>query len=142
MSRSGNNLEPSSPIWVHICHFNPRSVSVFYSLSHNIISGDGATFGEVALMSDDCIRTASIIADERCELIVIDRDLYNRSVKNVLKKEFEDKSNFIANSPYFRGWAPKYKKQLAMALQKETLPYEGSLTKQGDPVEAIYFILT
>lgn len=92
-------------------------------------------------MSDDCIRTASIISDETSDLIVVDRELYNRSVKNVLKQEFEDKTNFIANSPFFQSWAPKYKKQLAMALLKETFPYDGVIAKQGEEVEAIYFIL-
>ena len=67
--------------------------------------------------------------------------MYNRSVKNVLKKEFEDKTNFIANNPYFNVWPPKYKKQLAMALIKEDYPYEGMITRQGDMVQAIYFIL-
>ena len=92
-------------------------------------------------MSDDCIRTASIICNEPTDLIVVDRELYNRSVKNVLKKEFEDKSNFIASNPYFKAWPPKYKKQLAMALQIETVPYEGIVTKQGEPLEAIYYVL-
>ncbi|KAK2173403.1 hypothetical protein NP493_877g00021 [Ridgeia piscesae] len=102
----------------------------------------GATFGEVALLSEDCIRTASIIADERTDLIVVDRQLYNRSVKYVLQKEFEDKSTFIATNPLFRGWAPRYHKQLTMALQKDICGYEGVLVKQGAPVTAIYFILS
>ena len=49
-------------------------------------SGAGATFGEVALISEDCVRTASIITDEPSDVIVIDRQLYNRSVKEVLQK--------------------------------------------------------
>ena len=96
----------------------------------------------MALFSDDCIRTASIIADDTSELIVIDRELYNRSVQSVLRQEFEDKQNFITKNPLFSSWAPRYKKQLAMALQKETLPYEGVPTKQGTQVTAIYFILS
>lgn len=106
------------------------------------MTGAGATFGEVALISDDCIRTASIIADDCADLVMVDRELYDRSVKAVLQKEFEDKSDFIASSPYFSKWPPKYKKQLAMALVKETIPYENFLTKQGGPVNGIYFILS
>ena len=63
-------------------------------------------------------------------------------MKNVLKKEFEDKTNFIASNPFFNAWPPKYKKQLAMALIKEDSPYEAVLAKQGDPLQGIYFILT
>ena len=58
-----------------------------------------------------------------------------------LQKEFEDKSNFIANNPFFCNWAPKYKKQLAMALEKDVIAYDGVMTKQGEPLAAIYFIL-
>jgi len=60
------------------------------------LKGPGATFGEVALMSEDCVRTASIIADESSDLIVIDRELYNRSVKAVLKAEFEVSDNRLS----------------------------------------------
>ncbi|XP_074650320.1 uncharacterized protein LOC141905375 [Tubulanus polymorphus] len=104
--------------------------------------GPGDTFGEVALLSEDCIRTASIVADESTDLIAIDRDLYNRSVKNFIAKEFEDKSNFIAASEYFSNWSPKYRKQLAMALRKETYNYDTAIVRQGDPVTEIYFIIS
>ena len=100
----------------------PGATLSYICLVFLYLLGPGATFGEVALMKeDDCIRTASIVADETCDLIVVDRSLYNRSVKNVLKKEFEDKQNFIATNKYFQTWAPKYKKQLAMALQVSVL---------------------
>lgn len=93
-------------------------------------------------MSEDCIRTASVLTEEPSDLIVFDRDLYNRSVKSVLKKEFDEKTNFISNSRYFRYWQNKYRKQLAMAMTKMTMPYEATLTKQGQTVNAIYFLLT
>lgn len=57
-------------------------------------------------------------------------------------QEFEEKQRFVANSPYYSNWAPRYKKQLTMALQKQVLPYESTLVKQGDPVTGIYFILS
>lgn len=60
-----------------------------------IYSESGAPFGDVALISDDNIRTASIVADEKTDLLVVDRALYNRSVKEVLAKEFQEKTNFI-----------------------------------------------
>ena len=48
----------------------------------SLLSGPGATFGEVALLKeDDCLRTASILAsDSTVDLIEIDRNLYNRCV--------------------------------------------------------------
>lgn len=37
------------------------------------------------MISEDSVRTASIVADEHIDLIVVGRKLYNRSVKNVLQ---------------------------------------------------------
>ncbi|XP_041368059.1 uncharacterized protein LOC121382607 [Gigantopelta aegis] len=102
--------------------------------------GPGAPFGEVALESEDCIRTASITADENTDLLVVDRHLYNRSVRDVLAKEFEAKKRFIEQNPMFSSWAPKYRKQLTMALYLENYSYDAVLVRQGDHVKNIYFI--
>ncbi|CAL1537153.1 unnamed protein product [Lymnaea stagnalis] len=102
----------------------------------------GTPFGDVALTSDDNIRTASIVADERTDLLVVDRALYNRSMKEVLAKEFQQKTTFIKNNPLFSNWSPKYRKQLAMALYKDGYAYESSLVRQGDRTTYMYFILS
>lgn len=104
-------------------------------------SGTGVPFGDVALMSEDCVRTATIIAEEVTDLLVVDRALYNRAVKEVLAKEYEDKVAFINNNPLFSAWTPRYKKQLTMAMFKEEFTYNTTLVKQGDPVEVIYFLI-
>ena len=98
-------------------------------------------FGEVALMSSDEIRSASIIAEEWSELIVIHRDLYNRSVKQVLEQEFVDKWNFVNENQYFQKMSPDHRKQMVMAMQKKLIPYDSTLQRQGDAVDAIYYIL-
>ena len=104
-------------------------------------SGEGNSVGEVALIDETCVRTASIVADAKTDLVIVDKPLYNRCVKDTLAKEFEDKRQFIVNNPLFTSWAPKYRKQLTMALYKETFPYESVMVRQGDPVEFVYFIL-
>ncbi|XP_061184603.1 uncharacterized protein LOC133192625 [Saccostrea echinata] len=103
--------------------------------------GTGVPFGDVALMSEDCVRTATIIAEEETDLLVVDRALYNRAVKEVLAKEYEDKVSFINNNPLFSAWPPRYKKQLTMAMFKEEFTYNTTLVKQGDPVDIIYFLI-
>ena len=104
-------------------------------------SGEGNSVGEVALIDETCVRTASIVADAKTDLVIVDKPLYNRCVKDTLAKEFEDKRQFIVNNPLFASWAPKYRKQLTMALYKETFPYESVMVRQGEPVEFVYFIL-
>ena len=112
------------------------TMKVFFS------TGSGVPFGEVALVSDDAIRTASIVAEEdNTDLLVVDRSLYNRAVRDVLAAEFQEKKRFIKTNALFSNWIAKYKKQLAMAMYKETYPYDAVLVKQGDPVSNIYFII-
>ena len=50
------------------------------------VSADGRAFGELALLSEDCIRTASIIADEATDLIIVNKDLYVRSMELVMRQ--------------------------------------------------------
>ena len=52
------------------------------SLMHlTMLPGVGRAFGELALMSEDSARNASIVADEDTDLLTINRDLFNRSLK-------------------------------------------------------------
>jgi signal-transduction protein with cAMP-binding, CBS, and nucleotidyltransferase domain len=60
----------------------------------------------------------------------------------VVKREFDQKSDFIRQHPHFRTWQGKYLKQLTMALEKEIYSYEHVITKQATPVDAIYFIIS
>lgn len=42
---------------------------------------EGKSFGEIALMTEDAIRNASIIADERVDLLVISKELFDETLK-------------------------------------------------------------
>ncbi|KAH3887827.1 hypothetical protein DPMN_011849 [Dreissena polymorpha] len=102
----------------------------------------GRSFGELALINADCVRNASIIADETTDLIVVNRDLYNRSLKAFQEKEFNEKKRFVEEFPLFRGWQTKYRKQLAMSLRKEKANFDGIIIKQGCPTDGICFLLS
>ncbi len=87
------------------------------------------------------VRSATVIADEKTDLMVVDRQLYNRSVRDVLAKEYKQKSEFISDNSLFSTWAPKYRKQLTMAMYTMTYPYESVLVRQGDQTDYMYFVL-
>ena len=114
-------------------YINPNVVE------NNLSSGLGETFGEVALVADD-VRTASVIANESAELIVIDLELYNRSISKVVKKEFEDKIRYISDFQYFHKLAPKYRRQLAMACRAKSMTGGDVVVQQGDDAKSMYFI--
>lgn len=103
-------------------------------------SEDGHSVGEIALIKEDCIRTASVVVNTETDLMVVDRALYNRSVKEVLEKEFNEKTEFVETNPLFLHWTPRLKKSLAIALKKEAFLYGCPLTKQGQSLNCAYFI--
>ncbi|KAA3677847.1 uncharacterized protein DEA37_0010467, partial [Paragonimus westermani] len=101
----------------------------------------GASFGELALISKDCIRNASIIADCRTDLIVVNRATYNRSLREVHLAEFRRRNDFVDECPVFSGWLRSMKRQVAMSLQKIQLPYNAVTIRQGDPVNGLMFLI-
>lgn len=109
---------------------------------HVWTSSEGHAFGEVALIKEDCVRTASVVTDEETDLMVVDRALYNRSVRDVLEREFHEKTEFVEKNPLFKHWLPKMKKSMTIALQKESMRYGSQIVRQGQPVDNVFFILS
>ena len=46
-----------------------------------VYSEAGKSFGEIALISEDAVRNASIISDDETDMLVIDRELFNSTLK-------------------------------------------------------------
>lgn len=53
------------------------------------------------------MRNASIIAEERTDLVVINRDLYNRSIRAVQEADLRARQDFVSNCPLFNSWLPR-----------------------------------
>ncbi|GFO08771.1 CAMP-dependent protein kinase regulatory subunit [Plakobranchus ocellatus] len=102
--------------------------------------GSGTCVGEVALLRDNCMRTASCITATVTDFIVIDRQLYSVSVKEFLEKQYQDKTQFVDRNPLFRLWTPKQRNQLVISLTKVRIGYNERLVKQGREVDGVYFV--
>lgn len=89
----------------------------------------------------DCIRNASIVADEKTDLLVIERDLFNRSLKVAQEAELKHRIDFVNRCSLFENWPSKYKKQVSMSLRRETLPFDTPIVKQGAAVDGLCFIV-
>ncbi|XP_077982264.1 uncharacterized protein LOC144437232 [Glandiceps talaboti] len=107
---------------------------------HIVQLGSGKSFGEIALIQKNCVRTASIIGDTECDLIVINRDLYSRSLKAAQEAEFRAKHDFINNFPLFKKWNPKFRNLIAMSLRKVQVRYNHPIVRQGEKLRGIVFI--
>jgi CRP-like cAMP-binding protein len=60
-------------------------------------SDAGKSFGEIALMSKDAVRNASIVADDPTDLLVVSRLLFNRSLK--VRHIFAMNASIVADDP-------------------------------------------
>ena len=65
------------------------------SYSFNDVTGgfteSGFSFGELALINKDCIRNASIVTDETTDLLVLERDVYDRCLKSAQSADLQEK---------------------------------------------------
>ncbi|CAI9720003.1 Hypothetical predicted protein [Octopus vulgaris] len=104
-------------------------------------TGASSVVGELALIKKDCVRIASVVVDEETDLIVIDQELYNRSVRETLERDYIERRKFVLDNPLFKGLAHKTRRQLIICLKKETFQYGNTIVKQGSPLDKTYFIL-
>ncbi|XP_071161966.1 uncharacterized protein [Mytilus edulis] len=102
----------------------------------------GKSFGEVALMSEDAVRNATVIADEETDLLVVSRELFNRSMKAKQEEEYKEREDFIQKCPLFRSWTSRFKRLLELSIRKETFPFGTVIARQGEPVSGLFFILS
>ncbi|KAK3108309.1 hypothetical protein FSP39_005294 [Pinctada imbricata] len=80
--------------------------------------GPGLSFGELALLQSHCVRNATIIANENpTDLMVIDRELFNGTIKDFQRKELQNKKLFIRTHPFFVKWSPHHQDQLASVIK-------------------------
>ncbi|XP_067682167.1 uncharacterized protein [Haliotis asinina] len=102
----------------------------------------GKSFGEIALISEDAVRNATIITDYETDLLVISRDLFNRSIKAKQEEEYRERRLFVNTCPLFSHWSPRLKRLCEMSLRKETHPYGSVIATQGNPSTGLIFILS
>ena len=77
-----------------------------------IITGVGESFGEIALVHRDSFRNATIIADDDADLMVIDQELFDRSLRvsdnnRRLRPGYANISLFKHTQLYLLGWSRK-----------------------------------
>ena len=104
-------------------------------------TGEGKTFGELALVSDDCVRNSSCVADEPTDLIIVPRQLYNRSMSELMHGDFQERIRFVESCPLFADWPNKWKQHIAASLIRENHAYEEVIAKQGERADNMFFII-
>jgi len=103
--------------------------------------GGGEVFGELALLYN-CARAASVVAKEDATLWELDRDTFNKIVKDAASKKREMYTDFLKKVPLFANMDTYEMMTIADALKVETKEAAGSqVIKQGDDGDKFYIIL-
>jgi len=120
----------------------------FYSSNYSIIllilflKGAGRCFGELSVVGKNVhVRNATVITDEPTLLISITKDLYSQFVGQDMAAEIAHRSSFIAMHPLFRGWPAAYRNLLTENLQYRQLKFDEHIVRQGDRLDAVFFII-
>eukprot|EP00057_Strongylocentrotus_purpuratus_P024395 XP_011678869.1 PREDICTED: uncharacterized protein LOC100892767 [Strongylocentrotus purpuratus] len=104
--------------------------------------GSGKSFGEVALIDSANRRGASVVAEEESDMIVVDRNLYTRSLKAAQKRDLEERIAFVESHPLFGKWKPKYKNYMAMGIARKIYRYGNHIAQQGDVIKKVNSFLS
>ena len=102
----------------------------------------GESFGEVAIHTDNGVRTASAAAMGCCELMLIPRDVYMRNMYKSRADAFQatQKLALLPDFPYFADWQRGKLVQLGSYMTHRSIPYGTKLQVAGLRPTACYFI--
>ncbi len=111
--------------------------------------GEGAFFGEMALLSD-APRTASIIAEEPTQLFEISKKVLDNvtqeysSVRQVLLRFYKQRllSNLMATSRIFKPLTPDQRKDLIEKFKSREVPAKEAILAEGQKGDGLYMVLS
>ena len=78
----------------------------------------GDSFGELALLQN-ITRTATVCVREKCELLVVEKDVFASVCPKIFEKQLVEKQNFLSKMTLFmnRWWTAEDLRQLSMSAQ-------------------------
>ncbi|KAJ3208612.1 hypothetical protein HDU67_006625 [Dinochytrium kinnereticum] len=101
----------------------------------------GEGFGELALATD-APRSATIITDERSEIIRVEKDDYNKIIKSIHQKENIEMYSFIRRMPVFANWTKAAIMSISLNMKVRKFQHGEIIYKQGDDLKWFYIVKT
>lgn len=103
--------------------------------------GDGASFGEVAIMGNDvCTRNATIFCKKDCYFAVLDKQNFQRIIGEHTQRDINMKVNFLKSSPLFACLADKALNTLIYFLEYRRFQFREVVLRQGDLLKEVVII--
>ncbi|KAI8845400.1 cyclic nucleotide-binding-like protein [Chytridium lagenaria] len=101
--------------------------------------GRGEGFGDLALVAD-APRSATIITDERTELIKVEKEDYNRIIKSIHEKQNLEMYSFLRRMPVFSSWTRGSLLSVSMNMQVRKYLYGEVIYREGDDLKYFYIV--
>jgi CRP-like cAMP-binding protein len=102
----------------------------------------GKSFGELALHSDNSVRSATIVAIEDCGFLTVDRVDYDRILKKALDGEAQEKFEFCSDLPFLSDCSTRELQRLSAIMTKKKFDRDTMIFAQGDDSNNLYFVLS
>ena len=103
---------------------------------------EGDSFGELALISADRLRTATVIVSEATMVLKLPAAAYNRILREKQENEIDAKVSFLQKVFLFYDWARRDLERLALLLTRRTYERNQTVLRQGHATELLYFVVT
>ncbi|MCO5591584.1 hypothetical protein L7F22_045571 [Adiantum nelumboides] len=100
----------------------------------------GDCFGEAALENEDCYRTETVVAQDKCELIVLNKEDFTGVLKNEVSKEVKDKMEVLKYIKVLRGISDHSIQRLAKLLVPRTFAKNRVIAFQGEEAMEMFFM--
>ena len=101
---------------------------------------NGDSFGELALLQEGSVRSATVRAETDVEFLTISREDYNRILGAVTEEQLAEKINFLHALPAFAGVPMSMIRSAAYVLTTREYKRGAVVFKQGEETEDIFFV--
>lgn len=98
-------------------------------------------FGEIALISEEAKRTATIICRERVEVLVVNRETILNYCPDVFQREHDEKIRVMKSHSLFAGWGEDLLRSLTHRSHIREFSYGKLVDIDSTVSESIYFII-
>jgi len=100
----------------------------------------GKCFGEISVITGR-ERNASVIADEACYLIKLDRELYKNYIQEGAATEIILRTCYVTSHPFFRTWLTRTRDIIAENLNLKHYKFGEEIFREGENADSVYFVL-
>ncbi|KAJ3302368.1 hypothetical protein HDU76_005534, partial [Blyttiomyces sp. JEL0837] len=102
-----------------------------------INAGEG--FGDLGLLNDQA-RAATIVTVRQTELVLVQKEDYNRVLRFVHQKHTAEMVNFLKSIPIFQDWTASALKAIAGKMSFREMPPGSVILEEGKRCDNLYFI--